>query len=100
EVLETLLVSACETRQDRRALPGQDRDRLHQFAGKLRYRGQGVRALVVDPPGEQVLHGRTAAAIGDGRDGDPERLVQQRAGQVGGPARPEPYCMVVLLALI
>ena len=78
----------CQIRQARRAFLAQDRQRLHRVAGDLRDRRWRARALVIDPAGQQVLHRLAAAAIGNVRDVDADRRIEQHASQMIGPARP------------
>jgi len=54
----------------------------------LRLGDVGERALVVDAAGDQILHRRPAAAIGNMRDVDADRGVEQRAGQMTAAAHP------------
>ena len=45
-------------------------------------RGRRIEAVIVDPAGDHVLERQRAAAIGDMRDVDAHRDVEQRAGEV------------------
>jgi hypothetical protein len=75
-------VRGCQVRKERRAVFCQDRDRLDQVALDLRHRDLGAWALVINPARDQILHRRAAAAIGNVRDIDPDRRIEQRAGEM------------------
>ncbi len=83
-----------ERRQAGRAPAGQDRDRLDGAALDLRHGERRIEAQIVDPLAHQVLHGGRAAPIGNMRRADPDRRVEQRAGDMrgrAGAARAELY---------
>jgi hypothetical protein len=60
----------------------QNRDRLDHAARELWNCDRRVRALIVDAPGNQVLHRRGGPPIRDMRDRDPDLGIEQRAGEV------------------
>src|SRR6266852_6535217 len=80
-----LLVRGSQMRQGRGTVFRQDRDRLYKIAFDLLDRKRAGGAHVVDPAGDQVLSPETrrSGAIGDVRDVDPDRRIEQHAGQVG-----------------
>src|SRR5262249_31940964 len=70
EIGQPLLVRRWDGWQARRAVAGEDGDRLDRLALDLPDRDRRIRALVVDPPGDQILHGRRRATIGNVGDGN------------------------------
>ncbi len=86
EIGEALLMRTWHVRQQRRALLGQHGERAHAVAGDLRHRGGGQRAEIVDAAGDQVLHQRAGAAIGDMGQVHLGRQLELRAGEMGAGA--------------
>jgi hypothetical protein len=86
EVLDALFVRAGKTGKQRRTITGEDRDRLGLLAFQRADRGSGERAVVIDPAGEQVLHGLRRAAISHVGNIDAERGIDPRACEVRGGA--------------
>src|SRR5215467_3475271 len=82
KILKALLMRACEIREDRGAIPGQDRDGLQKLAFDLRERSPSGQARVVDPTNNHILHLSPGVAIGNMRGVDPGRRVEQSAGEM------------------
>ena len=88
--------------QHRRAIAREDRKRFDQVAFDLLHDGRGERAEIIEPARNQVLHCRPAAAVGDMREVDADRGIEQRAIDVSGgasPGRTELHGRMVLLRI-
>src|SRR5262249_30558791 len=88
EIGEALLVRGCQRRQERRTVARQQRDAFEGVACDLWKRAGAVGAHVVDLSRDQICRHRSAAAIGNMRDVEPGRAIEQCATEMGRGAPP------------
>ena len=86
KVSQPLLMCRRQIRQDRRSLFAQNRNCLHGLARNLRQGKGQAQAVVIHPTSHDVLHPLHHVAVGDVRDLDADRGVEQHAGEMIGAA--------------